>query len=69
MGDTPGYHFVTFAYVVCFSRLPWRRACVCAGAVRVGLVDKEVVVNPTRKDLRSSSLNLVLAANENKKVG
>lgn len=45
------------------------RAFVCAGAVRVGLVDKEVVVNPTRKDLRTSSLNLVLAANENKKVG
>ncbi|NXU82520.1 PNPT1 nucleotidyltransferase, partial [Xiphorhynchus elegans] len=32
------------------------------GAVRVGLVDGETVINPTRKEMSSSALNLVVAA-------
>lgn len=39
------------------------------GAVQLGYIDCEVVVNPTRRQLRDSSLNMVVVATENKKVG
>lgn len=42
---------------------------VCTGAVRVGLVDREVIVNPTRKQLQHSTLDLVITAAANRKVG
>lgn len=29
---------------------------------RLGLIDNEIIINPTRKDLETSSLNLVVAA-------
>ncbi|KAF4802603.1 Polyribonucleotide nucleotidyltransferase 1, mitochondrial [Turdus rufiventris] len=40
------------------SDIPWNGPI---GAVRVGLVDGETVVNPTRKEMASSALNLVVA--------
>ena len=47
------------------SGVPWEGPI---GAVRVGLLDNELVVNPTRKEQQSSKLNLVLAATEGNKV-
>lgn len=41
------------------SDVPWNGP---VGAVRLGFIDGEVVVNPTRKELLSSSLNLVVTA-------
>ncbi|RMC08011.1 hypothetical protein DUI87_15483 [Hirundo rustica rustica] len=40
------------------SDIPWNGPI---GAVRVGLVDGETVINPTRKEMASSALNLVVA--------
>ncbi|NXE75723.1 PNPT1 nucleotidyltransferase, partial [Cochlearius cochlearius] len=40
------------------SDIPWNGPI---GAVRVGLVDGETIVNPTRKQMSSSALNLVVA--------
>uniref|UniRef100_A0AAR2KSB7 Polyribonucleotide nucleotidyltransferase 1, mitochondrial n=1 Tax=Pygocentrus nattereri TaxID=42514 RepID=A0AAR2KSB7_PYGNA len=39
------------------SDIPWNGP---VGAVRVGLVDGEFIVNPTRKEMSSSTLNLVV---------
>ncbi|CAL1269905.1 unnamed protein product [Larinioides sclopetarius] len=47
------------------SDIPWNGPI---GAVRVGLIDGEIVINPTRKDLSKSSLNLVIAATEHNQV-
>uniref|UniRef100_A0A4W3H703 polyribonucleotide nucleotidyltransferase n=1 Tax=Callorhinchus milii TaxID=7868 RepID=A0A4W3H703_CALMI len=47
------------------SDIPWNGPI---GAVRVGLVDGEVVINPTRKEMTSSTLNLVLAGALHSKV-
>ncbi|NXK19355.1 PNPT1 nucleotidyltransferase, partial [Arenaria interpres] len=41
------------------SDIPWNGPI---GAVRVGLVDGETIINPTRKQMSSSALNLVVAA-------
>ena len=35
----------------------------------MGLVDKEVVINPTRKQLQHSVLDLVITATQKHKVG
>ncbi|XP_066515093.1 polyribonucleotide nucleotidyltransferase 1, mitochondrial [Hoplias malabaricus] len=40
------------------SDIPWNGPI---GAVRIGLVDGEFIVNPTRKEMTSSTLNLVIA--------
>ncbi|XP_078261917.1 polyribonucleotide nucleotidyltransferase 1, mitochondrial [Rhinoraja longicauda] len=40
------------------SDIPWNGPI---GAVRVGFVDGEVVINPTRKEMALSTLNLILA--------
>uniref|UniRef100_A0A8C5ARZ1 Polynucleotide phosphorylase 1 n=1 Tax=Gadus morhua TaxID=8049 RepID=A0A8C5ARZ1_GADMO len=40
------------------SDIPWNGPI---GAVRVGLVEGEFLINPTRKEMGSSSLNLILA--------
>ncbi|XP_036439038.1 polyribonucleotide nucleotidyltransferase 1, mitochondrial [Colossoma macropomum] len=40
------------------SDVPWNGP---VGAVRIGLVDGEFIVNPTRKEMSSSTLNLVVA--------
>ncbi|XP_062979872.1 polyribonucleotide nucleotidyltransferase 1, mitochondrial [Elgaria multicarinata webbii] len=40
------------------SDIPWNGPI---GAVRVGFIDGEVVVNPTRKEMSSSTLNLVVS--------
>ena len=42
---------------------------VVSGAVQVGYIDHEVVINPSRKDLHHSELNLIVSATEQKKVG
>ncbi|XP_058840703.1 polyribonucleotide nucleotidyltransferase 1, mitochondrial-like [Topomyia yanbarensis] len=41
------------------SDIPWNGPI---GAVRVGLVDNEVIINPTRKELQLSALDLVVSA-------
>lgn len=41
------------------SDVPWNGPI---GAVRVGQIDNEIIINPTRKDLEQSVLNLVIAA-------
>lgn len=43
--------------------------CVCAGAVRVGMVNGELLVNPTRAEMSSSSLNLIVAGAPSSQVG
>ncbi|XP_072181940.1 polyribonucleotide nucleotidyltransferase 1, mitochondrial-like [Diadema setosum] len=40
------------------SDVPWNGP---VGAVRVGLIDDEIVINPTRLELKRSSLNIVVA--------
>lgn len=40
------------------SDIPWNGP---VGAVRVGYIDNEVLVNPSRQDLKESSLNLIIA--------
>lgn len=40
-----------------------------AGAVRVGLVDGELLINPTRAEMTSSSLNLIVAGAPSSQVG
>uniref|UniRef100_A0A2K5LQV6 Polyribonucleotide nucleotidyltransferase 1, mitochondrial n=1 Tax=Cercocebus atys TaxID=9531 RepID=A0A2K5LQV6_CERAT len=40
------------------SDIPWNGP---VGAVRIGMIDGEYVVNPTRKEMSSSTLNLVVA--------
>ncbi|XP_058407184.1 polyribonucleotide nucleotidyltransferase 1, mitochondrial isoform X1 [Diceros bicornis minor] len=40
------------------SDIPWSGP---VGAVRIGMIDGECVVNPTRKEMSSSTLNLVVA--------
>ncbi|XP_018571770.1 polyribonucleotide nucleotidyltransferase 1, mitochondrial [Anoplophora glabripennis] len=44
---------------VSLSDVPWNGPI---GAVRVGLIDNEVVINPTRKELQMSILNLIISA-------
>ncbi len=39
------------------------------GAVRMGCVDHELIVNPTRRQLNNSTLDLIVAAADKKKVG
>uniref|UniRef100_A0A803TYX5 polyribonucleotide nucleotidyltransferase n=1 Tax=Anolis carolinensis TaxID=28377 RepID=A0A803TYX5_ANOCA len=41
------------------SDIPWNGPI---GAVRVGLIDGEVVVNPTRKEMSSSTLDLIVSS-------
>ena len=41
------------------SDIPWNGP---VGAVRVGLIDGEVVTNPSRKEMSQSALNLVVSA-------
>ncbi|XP_076441837.1 polyribonucleotide nucleotidyltransferase 1, mitochondrial-like [Babylonia areolata] len=47
------------------SDIPWNGP---VGAVRVGLVDKEVVINPTRKQLQRSTLDLIVTATQKQHV-
>lgn len=42
---------------------------VHTGAVRVGLVDGELLINPTRAEMSSSTLNLVVAGGPSSQVG
>ena len=47
------------------SDIPWNGP---VAAVRLGLIDGEVVINPTRKVLKDSLLNLVLTATSQKTI-
>lgn len=47
------------------SDIPWNGP---VGAVRVGLIDNEVIINPTRKELQMSMLNLVVSATKHNLV-
>lgn len=47
------------------SDIPWNGP---VGAVRVGLIDSEVIINPTRKELQMSALNLVVSATKHNLV-
>lgn len=47
------------------SDIPWHGP---VGAVRVGLIDNEVIINPTRKELQMSVLNLVVSATKHNLV-
>ncbi|XP_053685303.1 polyribonucleotide nucleotidyltransferase 1, mitochondrial [Sabethes cyaneus] len=47
------------------SDIPWNGP---VGAVRVGLVDNEIIINPTRKELQLSALDLVVTATKQKLV-
>ncbi|RWS07529.1 Polyribonucleotide nucleotidyltransferase 1-like protein [Dinothrombium tinctorium] len=47
------------------SDVPWHGP---VGAVRVGLVNNEVVINPTRKELLSSKINFIITGAPNKSV-
>lgn len=51
---------------VCDVKLPlW----LVSGAVRVGLVDGEFIINPTRSEMNGSTLNLVIAGAPSSQVG
>ncbi len=39
------------------------------GAVRVGCIDNEIVVNPTRRQMLESSIDMVVTATAGSKVG
>ncbi|KAG7200165.1 hypothetical protein KM043_000600 [Ampulex compressa] len=41
------------------SDIPWNGP---VGAVRVGLIDKNLVINPTRREIQQSALNLIVTA-------
>lgn len=41
------------------SDIPWKGP---VGAVRVGFIDNEVFINPTRREIQKSSLNLIVTA-------
>lgn len=41
------------------SDIPWNGP---VGAVRVGMIDNEIVINPTRKEIQLSALNLIVTA-------
>ncbi|CAD7084666.1 unnamed protein product [Hermetia illucens] len=47
------------------SDIPWRGP---VAAVRLGLCDDEVIVNPTRRELQSSNLDLIVAATKHNLV-
>ncbi|KRT82386.1 hypothetical protein AMK59_4395, partial [Oryctes borbonicus] len=49
----------TASAALSLSDIPWNGP---VGAVRVGFIENEVIINPTRKELQSSSLNLVVTA-------
>ncbi|XP_046485612.1 polyribonucleotide nucleotidyltransferase 1, mitochondrial [Neodiprion pinetum] len=44
------------------SDIPWNGP---VGAVRVGLVDQEILINPTRRQMQKSDLNLIVSAMAN----
>lgn len=47
------------------SDIPWNGP---VGAVRIGFIDNEIILNPTRRELDGSILNLIVAATKNNLV-
>lgn len=50
---------------LCLSDIPWFGP---VGAVRIGMSDGQIIVNPTRKELQSSNLDLVVTATKQNMV-
>lgn len=61
-------HF-QFLVIIVYLHLGATYVIVCAGAVRVGMVNGELLVNPTRAEMASSSLNLIVAGAPSSQVG
>lgn len=57
---------LTASAALAVSDIPWRGP---VGSVRVGLIDGEVVIHPTRRELSKSTLNLVVTGAEQNLVG
>lgn len=47
------------------SSIPWNGPI---GAVRVGFINNEVIINPTRRQMANSTLNLIVACSEPNKI-
>jgi len=60
--------FCEIKWLICILSVDYA-GFVLSGAVQVGYIDHEVVINPSRKDLHHSELNLIVSATEQKKVG
>lgn len=63
MPDVLSINAASFALAI--SDIPWMGA---VGAVRLGLIDGKVIVNPTRLELQSSEMDLVLTGTQNKNI-
>ncbi|CAB4025946.1 polyribonucleotide nucleotidyltransferase 1, mitochondrial [Paramuricea clavata] len=50
---------------LCVSNIPWNGP---VGAIRIGDVDGELIINPTKQELQQSSLNLVVASTQHRVV-
>ncbi|KAF3841901.1 hypothetical protein F7725_023852 [Dissostichus mawsoni] len=50
--------FPAASAALALSDIPWNGPI---GAVRVGMIDGEMLINPTRKEMNSSTLNLIVA--------
>lgn len=61
------YHWDSVLKTDFITQLPvfW---CIL-GAVRIGMIDGECVINPTRKEMSSSTLNLVVAGAPKSQIG
>lgn len=57
---------MTASAALALSDIPWNGP---VGSTRVGLINDEIVLNPTRKQLRSSDLNIVVTAAKECNVG
>lgn len=68
-----GFHFTFSSWdiivIIVYLHLGATYVIVCAGAVRVGMVNGEFLVNPTRAEMASSSLNLIVAGAPSSQVG
>lgn len=61
--DVLSINAASFALAV--SDIPWNGP---VGAVRLGLIDDKVIVNPSRLELQSSALDLVVTGTKNKLI-
>ena len=57
---------ITASAALAVSDIPWNGP---VGAVRVGLIDEEIVINPTRQELKHSEINMVIAGGFRSSVG
>ena len=69
-----GFSFLEYYIDSCypFYSLSFKKVSdlfLISAAVRVGMVDEEVVINPTRKQLQNSTLNIIVTGTKDRKVG